>query len=1787
MPSTRHAMATLATTLLLLVSAAPLAAVLAVAPAAAAMEGPAPVPAPVPGLAGPALADVPADVRARVEAAMASPKLLYEPNLGQAPGDVRFFARAGGVTVSLLDDGLALHLVGDAAPTRLPGAPPLVVGPGPEARADSATTATLVLRFEGAARVAPRGADLAEARASYLLGNDPSRWLQDVPTYHAVRYADLYPGIDMVVHGTEEHPLKYDLVVAAGADPARAVMVLEGAQSLRVTEAGELVMGTTAGDVTQAAPFVYQDLDGARVPVEAAYHILDPSRVAFRLGAYDPTQPLVIDPGLIYASAVGSYGNDVALGAALDSAGNAFVTGYTQSSSFPMRNASLPEYQGWYDAFVAKFSPTGAVLWSTYFGGRADDYGYSLAADAAGNLVLVGLTYSPDLPVAAAIQATPAGSGEGYIARFSPTGALLSSTYYGGNSDDGFSDVALDAAGNIVATGYSYSTTFPVLAALQPAKVGAVGATYDGVMVKVNPTATTRLFSTYYGGAGNDGLARVAIDASGNIVAGGTTSSADLNLTAGALQATKKLGAEAFLLRVTAAGVKNYATYFGGTSDDYLNGLAVDGSGNVIAGGYTYSTDLPTVAATQPVHGGGGEEGWILKLNSNGASLAWMTYLGGAGYDVPTNIVVDPAGNSYQSLTTASVNYAGTRPNGQPCYSEPAVVKRAPNGTILLNRCLGATSSAVYGLAVDSTQKPLVAGLSGWGGDNWPNYNAAQPYHAGSSTDVVLARLTTNLTFYDFSTHWGGTSESAQHGMAFRTSDDVAFVAGSQTFQHGGWGGPGPYSPLGGSSEATLRGYKANGALWYAITLGGSGFDQAYDVAVAPNDDVLVVGTTTSTDMPIKNAAQATLKGGKDAFVARLRPGAAVGGYNFSTYLGGSLDDIALGAAFDGSGNAIVAGETLSTDLTTLAPRQAAKAGGKDAFVAKLNATGGLVYSTYHGGLLDDVAHDAAADAAGNAYVVGTTSSTNFPVLAGWDTTANGGTDAFMSKLNAAGSALAWSSYLGGSGNDEGRGIAVDNAGNTYLAGVAGSANFPITVSGFDPVLNGTSDAFLTKMGTTGGTLSFSTFFGGGKADGAYGLTVNAATGEAAIVGFSNSTDLPLKNNPQSGKFPCNVVYANVPGWYCNLATNPGSGSYYQNVTDGFVAKFVTAGNALNFSTYLGSWYADELRGVAVDDKGNTLVAGTSQGYYIGQASPAPTWNNYFSHQYPVGTILILARCDPPPESTATIISGTRGNDNWWKSSQVTMSFVSNSFCPLASTWNAVPATNTTFVGGTTHIFNQQGNHTARFYAIDVDGNVGPQNTSWVRIDSVDPVSTVTCNGIACKSTAVPSTAWYTVAVTAAYASTDAPIGGTHQTSGVDTRYHRANLNPIVTCGGTGPCQDLLTADGKHNVTYYGEDVAGNVETARIQNIWIDRTKPVSVSQVDGAEGNDGWFKSNVTVFLSATDPTSGVARIQYRVDGGALVTYTNFFAIAGDGCHTLQHFATDVAGNVEATQSRQVCIDTSPPTVDIGITDEGNVYLLGNEDPLEPELPLTVVVGTVNLTATATDAASGVARVEFLVDGELRGSDATAPYTWTWEAGKEGLGTHTIEARAWDVAGWSGSNFTSAFTVPTTSEGIGRSCRDDLAVEVPPESPVFVPGDIFPKVCAPVRALLVGTLPTIPPDPEDLPALPPEPPAIPPELPPLPEPPAATVEATLPLALPVAPPPLPALPPEPPTLPPELPPLPPTLPEPPALPPELPEPPTVPTVHLPEAPELPPPPELEPADIAAFVDAVFAALGL
>ncbi len=610
-----------------------------------------------------------------VFAAYTNLPLSFEGN-AQTGNQVMFLAHAAGYTIVFGTEEIALF---------------------PEGRpATHSRDSSVRLRFVGsnpAVRIA--GVDELRGRSNYLIGRDRSKWRRDLPNYRRVAYYGLYPGIDLIVYGTRNE-LEYDLVLAPGANPSIIRFNVDGVTNIR-TKDGDLVLATSSGEVRLPAPVVFQEIGGTRRPLAGGYilhggkpkpSIRNPQsvRVGFRVGRYDPSKPLVIDPVLTYASYFGRAGSGVS-GITLDSAGNLYITGSTSAPDFPTVPAFEGSFGGGTDSFVMKINARGnEMLYSTRFGGIGDDFAARIAVDGRGNAFVTGSTNSGNFPVTAGAPQMSSAGGlcgsppqvsspcfDAFVLKLNPAGSdVVYGTYLGGTGDDAGSAIALDLTGNAYIAGRTSSADFPIVNALQK-KFGGGG---DAFFAKINTEGTVFLYASYLGGGKADTAGGVAVDSKGSLYLAGSTESADFPV-ANAFQAALKGPRDAFVAKVAPSGSSLvYATYIGGSGSDAATALAIDAAGNAYVTGQTVSADFPTVNAVQPSRAGVNAcsssffgfdaipcpDAFIAKLNASGSSLVYSTYLGGGATDGAMGIGIDAAGNAYVVGSTQSSDFPLVNP---------------------------------------------------------------------------------------------------------------------------------------------------------------------------------------------------------------------------------------------------------------------------------------------------------------------------------------------------------------------------------------------------------------------------------------------------------------------------------------------------------------------------------------------------------------------------------------------------------------------------------------------------------------------------------------------------------------------------------------------------------------------------------------------------------------------------------------------------------------------------------------------------------------------------------------------------------------------------------------------------------------------------------------------------------------------------------------------------------------------------------------------------------------------
>ena len=480
--------------------------------------------------------------------------------------------------------------------------------------------------------------------SNYYIGNDPARWQTGISNYRKVVYRDAYPGVDVAYYGNPAQ-LEADFVVKPRANPRSIRLHVNGATQIRSSGDGGLLLSTAGGDVRLHKPVAYQmdPRTGARHEVAANYVLRGSRTIAFDVAAYDAVQPLVIDPTLSYSTLLGGSTNDEGLGIAVDAAGEAYVTGFTQSADFPTQTPSQGALAGNENAYVTKFAANGSSLvFSTYLGGKNIDFGNAIAVDSAGSAYVVGSTNSADFPLQLPLtgQSTLTGAGCGFVSQFSSTGKLSFSTFLCGGTLDQARAVAVDANMNIYVTGDTESLNFPTVNPTQ----GALAGQIDSFVTKLAPVTTSGssiIFSTYFGGNNLDQGLGIAIDGANPphiFIAGSSNSTQFPTVNAFQPNNNSPLGGQngfiaEFNVPPVGAGAPStlYATFIGGSLADQCKGIAVDAAGNAYVVGTVQSPDFPLKNSLQALDTQG--DAFVAKVAAGGGpnSLDFSTAFGGGG----------------------------------------------------------------------------------------------------------------------------------------------------------------------------------------------------------------------------------------------------------------------------------------------------------------------------------------------------------------------------------------------------------------------------------------------------------------------------------------------------------------------------------------------------------------------------------------------------------------------------------------------------------------------------------------------------------------------------------------------------------------------------------------------------------------------------------------------------------------------------------------------------------------------------------------------------------------------------------------------------------------------------------------------------------------------------------------------------------------------------------------------------------------------------------------------------
>jgi uncharacterized repeat protein (TIGR01451 family) len=775
--------------------------------------------------------------------------IVFEPNQGQAnldPADARakFVARGAGYSLFLGNQGAILSLVQQHAKS------------GPAAALPVHANA-IEMKLVGAnASASVAAIEPLKGESNYLLGNDPAEWHTGVPQFARVRYAGVYPGIDLVFYGNQGR-LEYDFQVAPGADPARAELEFNGAKAVSV-EDGALVIKSDGDDVRLEAPRVYQEVGGRKQPVDGKFVKRGANRVGFAIASYDHSRELVIDPILTFSTYFGGSGDEHSTSVAVDGSFNIYIAGSTTSPNLPAVGTFQTTLNGAQNAYVAKITPplgsiVAALAYVTYLGGNGTDAPVGIQVDGRGDAFVAGTTSSTNFPVTPnAYQMLPKSGSTGTTHVFvtelnsgpSPAAAsvLLYSTYLSGTGTDTASGMTIDSRGNVYVTGTTTSqdtasstdefpaTTLPQMQAYQATPRSSI----QFFVTKVNTVATgtgSISYSTYFGGGvsnTNPPVAvggGIAVDTTGNVYFSGKT---NFSYTG-------------------CAGC--------GTTDfpilDAYQACLDQPPATIIVNPPTCSTSTTTTAS----------DAFVAKLNLNqnispGQQLVWSTYLGGTGDDSSTGVALDVgAANVYVVGTTNSSDFVvpstlATIASYQKCINNNPLTPTSGTVTCPQSGAVGTTDAFVARLSNPATS-------------------------TGTAVNVSLG----------YFSYVGGANNETGNAISVDSASG-ALIAGSTQSPNTGAAGSFPVYPNPNSIQGTLNGPQDafvarlnTGAAVGQTTIaswanyfGGTGTDSGTGIALDVNQNTYLAGDTNSADLQVNKPLPSgtTNSGGYDAFVAEL-----------------------------------------------------------------------------------------------------------------------------------------------------------------------------------------------------------------------------------------------------------------------------------------------------------------------------------------------------------------------------------------------------------------------------------------------------------------------------------------------------------------------------------------------------------------------------------------------------------------------------------------------------------------------------------------------------------------------------------------------------------------------------------------------------------------------------------------------------------------------------------------------------------------------------------------------------
>ena len=767
-------------------------------------------------------------------------------------------------------------------------------------------------QFVGAKTITIQGEEKSVTKVNYFKGNDPSKWKTNISTYDSVNLGEIYDGIELKLRAYGNNVEKL-FCVKPGAGPDSIKINVEGIKGLSVNEEGQLEAETELGTVKFTKPIAYQEIEGKRVEVDVEYSISNPKSAVqndttchpecnegslvlkrdsspsaqndreksailrlsahdevrnqkfeygFTVASYDRTKPLIIDP-LLASTSLGGSNHDHGHSLTLDTSGNVYVTGYTDSTDFPTTSGAYDtSHNDSHDVFVSKLdSGLNSLLASTYLGGSNFDGGISLALDINGNVYVTGHTDSIDFPTTSgAYDTSHNDSHDVFVSKLnSGLTSLLASTYLGGSDHDEGYAIAFDTSGHVYVTGETDSRDFPTTSgAYDTSQNGSM----DAFISKLNSGLTSLLASTYLGGDANAYGSAITLDISGNVYVTGYTDSTDFPTTSGAWDTSFNVGyyGDVFISKLNIGLTSLLAsTYLGGSGYDWSYSLAIDTSGDVYVTGYTYSTAFPTTSEAYDTSQNGSMDVFISKLDGGLSSLLASTYLGGFGHDYGQFITLDTSGHVYVTGYTDSTDFPTTSGAWNTSFNGgdfDVFISKLNGGLTSLPASTylgGSDHDEGCAIALDTSGYVFVTGYTD--STDFPTTSGVyDTSFNGSDFDVFISKLDSNLSSSDTTAPTGSISINSGAEYTNTTSVTLNLSATDEWGVTGYYGSTNPFKPSASDSgwtEITTTTIY-NEDVPYQLD-GGDGsksvyawFKDIYDNVSSGESDSIVVDTTES-----------------------------------------------------------------------------------------------------------------------------------------------------------------------------------------------------------------------------------------------------------------------------------------------------------------------------------------------------------------------------------------------------------------------------------------------------------------------------------------------------------------------------------------------------------------------------------------------------------------------------------------------------------------------------------------------------------------------------------------------------------------------------------------------------------------------------------------------------------------------------------------------------------------------------------------------------------------------------